>query len=277
VPEITSRHHPLVKAFKTAARGEGPLALVDGWHLLHDAVAAGVTIDRVAITGQPPSAADAALLTRLSSDAAEAPDVVVSVSSTVMDVLSPVRTPAGVAALVQRPHVDRAQLFVPAPPLIVVAIDVQDPGNLGAVIRSAEAGGATGVVVAGASADPWSWKALRAAMGSTFRLPVHAQADEMAACDALSGQGLSLLAAVPRDGVSMHTTDLRAPIAFLLGGEGRGLSAALVSRSDARISIPMNGPVESLNVAVAAALLVYEARRQRGTIDERRTNHAFSV
>jgi TrmH family RNA methyltransferase len=274
VPEITSRHHPLVKAFKTAARGEGPLALVDGWHLLHDAVAAGVAVDRVAITGQPPSAADAALLTRLSGDA---PDMVVSVSSAVMDVLSPVRTPAGVVALVQRRHVDRAHLFVPAPPLIVVAVDMQDPGNLGAVIRSAEAGGATGVVVTGASADPWSWKALRAAMGSTFRLPVHAEADALAACAALNGHGLSLLAAVPRDGVTMHTTDLRAPIAFLLGGEGSGLSATLVSRADARISIPMKGPVESLNVAVAAALLVYEARRQRGNIDELRTSHAFSV
>jgi RNA methyltransferase, TrmH family len=106
---------------------------------------------------------------------------------------------------------------------------------------------------------------------------VHAQADAMAVCDLLSGHGLTLLAAVPRDGVSMHTTNLRAPIAFLLGGEGSGLGAAVVTRADGRISIPMKTPVESLNVAVAAGVLVYEARRQRGTIDELRTNHAFSV
>jgi TrmH family RNA methyltransferase len=268
VPEITSRHHPLVKAFKTAARGQGPLALVDGWHLLHDAIDAGMAVETVAIAGQPPSAEDAALLTRLSR---AAPAMVVSVSSAVMDAISPVRTPAGVAALIRRRDVDRAQLFVPAPSLIVVAVDLQDPGNLGAMIRSAEAGGATGVIVAGASADPWSWKALRAAMGSTFRLPVDTRADTLAACDALSGHGLTLLAAVPRHGAAMDTTDLRAPIAFLLGGEGSGLDAALVSRADARISIPMKVPVESLNVAVAAGVLVYEARRQRSQ------PHAFSV
>jgi TrmH family RNA methyltransferase len=257
-----------VKTFKTAARGEGPLALVDGWHLLHDAIDAGMAVETVAITGQPSSAADAALLARL---ARETPETVVSVTSAVMDALSPVRTPAGVAALIRRRDIDHAQLFVPAPPLIVVAVDLQDPGNLGAMIRSAEAGGATGVIVAGASADPWSWKALRAAMGSTFRLPVETRPDTLAACDALSGHGLTLLAAVPRHGVSMHSTDLRAPIAFLLGGEGSGLAAAVVARADARISIPMNVPVESLNVAVAAGVLVYEARRQRSE------PHAFSV
>lgn len=260
MPEITSRQHPLVRAFQAAARGEGALALLDGWHLLHDAVDAGMAVDLVATTGGPRTQADAALLTRLSRDSTA---VVCSVSNSVMDAVSPVRTPSGIAALVRRPDVAMAQLLVPAPPLIVVAVDLQDPGNLGAMIRSAEAGGATGVVVAGASADPWSWKALRAAMGSTFRLPVQSQADPMAAGDALSGHGLTLLATVPRGGVPMQTADLRGSVALLLGGEGSGLSAALVARADVLLSIPMAMPVESLNVAVAAGVLVYEARRQR--------------
>ena len=90
-----------------------------------------------------------------------------------MEALSPVRTPSGVIALVRRPAlVGIEALVTPAPPLIIVAVDMQDPGNLGAIIRSAEAGGASGVAVLGASADAWGWKALRASMGSTLRVPV---------------------------------------------------------------------------------------------------------
>ena len=195
---------------------------------------------------------------------------VVEVSPSVMDALSPVRTPSGVVAIVRKRTWPDAALLDRQPALIVVAMDLQDPGNAGAVIRSAEAGGATGVLFTGASADPWGWKTLRAAMGSTFRLPIVTAGDALSACDRICRAGTRLIAATPRDGVSLYETDLQGPVAIVIGGEGAGISAALLERADERLTIPMAEGVESLNAAVAAALVVYEAARQRHGITLRK-------
>jgi TrmH family RNA methyltransferase len=257
VPDITSRQHATVRTFRNAARGEGDLVLLDGWHVLHDAVAADVEIALVAVAGLAPTPRDAALLERL-----RVHTDVITVTAAVMDAMSPVRTPSGVVALGARRVDPLSRLLRPVPPLVVVAVDVQDPGNVGAMVRSAEAGGGTGVVFAGTSADPWGWKALRAAMGSTFRLPVRSDAlpDTL---DALQQAGLRVVASVPRGGVALHEVDMCMPLALVVGGEGSGLDEPTLQRADMRVTIPMRAPVESLNVAVAAALLVYEARRQR--------------
>jgi RNA methyltransferase, TrmH family len=257
VADITSRHHSIVRAFRSAARGDARTALLDGWHLLHDAAAAGVDIVTVAFAGVPPSPADAALIDQL----ARRCDVL-QVTPRVMDAISPVRTPTGVAALIARREHALHDVLRRQPALVIVAADIQDPGNVGAIVRSAEAGGATGVLLLGASADPWSWKALRAAMGSTFRLPVARAGAGTAAAD-LHGAGLKLIATVPRGGTAMHEIDMRVPLAIVVGAEGAGVDAALLSAADERLTIPMQAPVESLNVAVAAGVLVYEARRQR--------------
>jgi TrmH family RNA methyltransferase len=259
VPDITSRQHPIVRAFKAAARAEHGTALLDGWHLLHDAAAAGIELISVAFTAAAlPSQADAALLDQL----AQRCDVF-TVTAPVMDAMSPVRTPAGVVAIAKQRLFPFEQLLQPAPPLIVTACDLQDPGNAGAVIRSAEAANATGVLLCGASADPWSWKALRAAMGSTFRLPVHRMRDTPQAMARLRDAHIALVATVPRGAARMSDIDLSRATAIILGGEGGGLPPAVLDTADQHLSIPMRAPVESLNVAVAAALLVYEARRQR--------------
>ena len=179
-----------------------------------------------------------------------------------MNAISPVRTPAGVVALATRREYPLERLLQPAPALVVLAADIQDPGNVGAIVRSAEAGGATGVLLTGASSDPWGWKALRAAMGSTFRLPIFRSRGDTPLAD-LRSRGLTIIATVPRGGTEMHRVDLRTPTVIVIGSEGAGLDERLVRAADVELSIPMHGPVESLNVAVAAALLVYEARRQR--------------
>jgi TrmH family RNA methyltransferase len=257
VPEITSRQHPLVRAFKAAARGDADI-LIDGWHLLHDAYDAGLDISTVAVVEGAYDSADVHLLDQLSRTAE-----VVTVSPAVMDALSPVRTPSGVVALAAARHSALIHVLTPSPALVVVACDVQDPGNAGAIVRSAEAGGASGVVFTGVSADPWGWKALRAAMGSTFRLPVVRAPDVRHACEELRQAGLRLHAAVAVGGVDLERVDLRQAVALLIGGEGGGLPHDVLLLADAHVTIPMAAPVESLNVAVAAALLVYEARRQR--------------
>jgi TrmH family RNA methyltransferase len=256
---ITSRQHAIVKTFRRVARGDAQLALLDGWHLLSDALEADARIETVAVTERARASETGHIIERARVRGA----TIVDVSTEVMDALSPVRTPTGVAALIERPAASLLDLFQPAPTLIVLAIDMQDPGNVGAVIRAAEAGGATGVAFAGASADPWSWKALRAAMGSTFRVPVVETESPTVVFDALESAGVTLFAATPQGGVRMHDADMSGNLAIMIGGEGAGLAQEFIERADQQISIPMHGRVESLNVAVAAALLVYEAQRQR--------------
>jgi RNA methyltransferase, TrmH family len=147
--------------------------------------------------------------------------------------------------------------------MVLMLEEVQDPGNLGAIVRAAEACGATGIVVGNGSADPFGWKALRGSMGSAFRVPLAGRLPLGPALDAARRRGLRILAAVARDGTSLPQCDLRQPLAVLLGGEGSGLSAEVLARADERLTIPMRPPVESLNVATAAAVIAYEAHRQR--------------
>ena len=260
---ITSRQNPLVARFRTAARGDiGGVLLLDGAHLVADAIVAAVTFQLAAVTPASSEQPDVrALVDALAASGVE----VITVSASVMDAASPVKTPSGIVALAERPPIDVDRLYAGPAPVVVTAIDVQDPGNLGAIVRVAEAAGATGFVAAGGSANPFSWKALRGSMGSALRLPI---ASEMSADEAVAEarrRGCRVIAAVPRDGQSLFDVDLSGPIAVLIGGEGQGLSSAITDAADDRITIPMQAPVESLNAAVTAALLVYEARRQRRT------------
>jgi TrmH family RNA methyltransferase len=254
---ITSRHHPIVKAFREAAHG-GDVMLLDGWHLITEAVNAGVAIDTLAVCG-PTTAAEQAVIDR----ALRAGATLVQPSAAVLNAMSPVQAPTGVVATARKPLADAPALLSPAPALVLAGLGIQDPGNAGAVIRSAAAAGATGVVFDEATADPWGWKALRASMGSVFHLPVIRNRAPMAMLAEWQASGVAVVAAVPRGGVSMYSVDLVRPVAILMGGEGPGLADDALAAADARVSIPMNGAIESLNVAVAAALLLYEARRQR--------------
>jgi TrmH family RNA methyltransferase len=261
---ITSRQNPLVARFRSAARGDvGGVMLLDGAHLVADAIGAGVTFQIAAVTPESLARPDIdRLVIALQRNAVE----VMTVSASVMDAVSPVKTASGIVALAESRAAAPEALYSGAAALVVVAIDVQDPGNLGAIVRVAEAAGATGLIAAGGSANPFGWKALRGSMGSSLRLPIAAGvAVEDAIADARR-RGCRIVATVPRDGRSLFDTDLRGPLQLLIGGEGRGLPAELIASADERITIPMQAPVESLNAAVTAALIVYEARRQRSEL-----------
>jgi TrmH family RNA methyltransferase len=255
---ISSRQHPIVKEFRDLARGAGPLMLLDGWHLLAEAADARVGVETIAICG-PPTAKEMTIVDRLRRHGA----VVVDVSTNVLNALSPVHSPTGVVASARIPSVAPAAVLSPAPALVLAAAGLQDPGNAGAIIRSAAAAGATGVVLDERSADPWGWKALRASMGSAFHLPVVRSRAIAGALADWRSAGVGIVAAVPRGGVSMYDVDFTKPAAVLLGGEGAGLPDDLAAAADTRVSIPMQGAIDSLNAAVAAAVLLYEAQRQR--------------
>ncbi|OFV93647.1 MAG: hypothetical protein A3G76_06085 [Acidobacteria bacterium RIFCSPLOWO2_12_FULL_65_11] len=257
---ITSRHNPIVARFRTVARGEtADLLLLDGVHLVLEAMAAGLPIRQAVFLAD---AADRPELQTLSARLQQLHVATVTAGAPVMHALSPVRSSSPVVAVADRPRGEAGHVYRDTP-LAIVAVDVQDPGNLGAIVRVAEAGGATGVVATGASADPFGWKALRGSMGSALRLPIVSSPDGIAAIGEARRHFCRVIATVPRRGRSLFEVDLTGPVAVLIGGEGQGLTPSLVEAADERVTIPMQPPVESLNAAVTAALVVYEARRQR--------------
>ena len=148
--------------------------------------------------------------------------------------------------------------------LLVVAVDVADPGNLGALLRTAEAAGADGVVCCGGHVDIYNPKTVRAAAGSLFHLPVVAGGDPREVLQQVGTWGLRRLGTVPRGGRDYSAAELRRPVAIVVGGEATGLpDAVLAAGVDERVTIPMAGRVESLNVGAAAAVLCFEVARQR--------------
>lgn len=260
---ITSRQNSAVRAFRECARKPdvtGARLLLDGVHLIREAIAAGVQCETIALAASHAVGTEAADVAR----AAEAHGArVLNVSDTVFAAMSPVRTPSGLVAIARREPVDADDVCRTAEGLLLIAVDVQDPGNLGSLIRAGEAGGASAVLVCGASANPFSWKAVRGSMGSILRLPVAAGLTLQAAVSCTRRHGGRIIASVPRHGDDPDAVRWRGRVALLVGGEGAGLSEADVAQADDLVTIPMTEPVESLNVAVAAAILVYAARRQR--------------
>jgi RNA methyltransferase, TrmH family len=259
---LSSRHHPLVSLCRDLARGRDGehRMLLDGFHLVVDARRAGVRLSTLAMTARVLASQEGS---RLASAADHDATELLEVTDQMMEAMSPVTTPSGVVAIAERPASSLDRIVARSPALVVVAFDVQEPGNVGAIVRSAEAGGATGVVFCGTSADPFGWKALRGSMGSALRVPLLTGVEPTQVLSALRAAGVRVVATVPRGGTPLNRADLGSGVAFLLGGEGAGLSPSLISGADVRVTIPMAAPVESLNVAVAAALLVYEASRQR--------------
>jgi TrmH family RNA methyltransferase len=164
--------------------------------------------------------------------------------------ISTLESPEGILAIAKRP-----QSTSPVSGLVAVASGIQDPGNLGAIARVVEASGASGLVVLKGCADPFGPKALRGSMGSLLRVPV-CEAADMSPLHAFEKAAI-----VPHGGDDFRTMSFRPPLAVVFGGESAGLDDTTLSQCSERISIPMHGAVESLNVATAAALILYEATR----------------
>ena len=261
---ITSRQNPAVQRFREAAEAGGNELLLDGPHLLAEALLAHLPVEVVAVESAAANGEVGALVRR----AAEAGARVLDVSASVLEAMSPVRRPTGIVAIARRRESTLDQALGGTPQMVLILEHVQDPGNVGAIIRAADACGATGVVVGTGSADPFGWKALRGSMGSAFHLPVASRQSLTDAIEHARRLGLQLLAAVPREGTSLPSSDLRRPVGIVLGGEGAGVSASLLELMDGRLTIPMRPTVDSLNVATAAALIAYEAQRQRSANDE---------
>jgi RNA methyltransferase, TrmH family len=257
---VTSRGNARVKqlraAFAGQARLSGGLVGIEGETLLGEALRSGMMLKTVFVRAgrELPAGLPRGL-------------EVVWLAEEVFASAVETQSPQGVAALMV-PPVWKLEDVVRDGALMLVAAGLQDPGNLGTLVRSAEAFGAAGVLTTPGTVSGWNQKAVRASAGSVFRVPVVGVT--MAELAGLRGRGVRLLAAVAAglgDGeagpVEASTAEFRGSCAVMIGNEGAGLSAELVGMADTRVTIPCPGAVESLNAAVAGSLLLYEASRQR--------------
>lgn len=260
VRAVNSKQNARLKELRRAltAPGRNGLAALEGPHLLEEALRAGLRIPCVfaAQEAEPlleslalPPETEVLLLPR---------PLLASVLTT--------ETPQPIAALVQPPAWSWDDLLGgSAMPLLLILAGLQDPGNLGTILRSAEAFGATGVVTLPGTVNPWNPKAVRASAGSIFRVPLLA-ASGNECMQELREAGITIYATTVRDAQPAGQLDLASPIALLIGNEGSGVPDALAAQTDGAVTIPCPGPVESLNAAVAASVLLYEAARQRSSL-----------
>lgn len=254
-PGALGARHPEVERLRRLLRRRSYRAserrfVLEGPKLLAEAVAAGAPLEAVYV------AADDEV-------EVEVPDSVPVrvLQRGVLERVADAVTPQSVLALCRA--VDAPLADVLSTTFVVVAVDLQDPGNAGTILRSAEAAGAGAVVLTGASVDPLNPKAVRASAGALFHLPVVSGGDAVASLDQLGEAGLRRLGTVARGGESLDDADLTGPVAIVLGNEAHGLAPLADARLDGHLSIPMAGRAESLNVGMAGAVLCFEVARQR--------------
>ncbi len=260
---ITSTRNPRVRAAaelrERRARDAAGLTLVDGARELARALAGGARVVEVFVDAD-----------RLSGEGLDAVDraraagaAIVPVGGPVIDRLAYGDRSEGVVATVAIPDLSLASLRLPADPLVVVIEGVEKPGNLGAVLRSADGAGADAVMAADPRTDLFNPNAIRASLGTIFTVPV-ASGSSAAVRGHLAAAGIRIMAARVDGSLPYTEVDLTGPVALVLGSEADGLTGAWAGVGVTAVSLPMLGVADSLNVSIASAVLLYEARRQRG-------------
>lgn len=278
VREVQSKDNARLKELRKAliapgdgarglARGARSLAGIEGPHLVDEALRAGLPVatifmeqgaERVLQSLRVPPETEILILPKKLLASALATE-----------------TPQPIAALVEPPDWTWAHILGTRrseADIVVVLAGLQDPGNMGTILRSAEAFGASGVVSLPGTVSAWNPKAVRASAGSVFRVPLVA-VNERECFEELHEVGVKILATEARAAKTAERIDLTGPVAFVIGNEGNGVPAGLSAKADARIAISCPGPVESLNAAVAASVLLYEAGRQRAAVVEKPAQH----
>jgi len=254
-----ARLKELRKALAAAGRSAQGRVGIEGPHLLEEALRAGLRVKTIFVAQN----AD-----RLLSALPVPPETeILQLPAKLLDSALATETPQPIAALVEPPEwawahaLDQNQKKT----LVVVLAGIQDPGNLGTILRSAEAFGATGVVSLPGTVSAWNPKAVRASAGSVFRVPLLA-VSQQECLEKLHEAGVKILATTVHAAQPAERVNMTGPVALIIGNEGNGVADDLAAKADARITIPCPGPVESLNAAVAASVLLYEAARQRATV-----------
>lgn len=262
---IEGRHNALAKelrhAFARAERTEQGDCAIEGVRIVEEAIRSGLRFRAVFFKESAQTLADRFL-----------PQIGANVDTLLLpdklfDGIVPTETPQGVAALVRLKEFSSADVLerLQVGPVIAL-VGLQDPGNLGTILRSAEAFGSAGVVLGEGTVSPFNSKVIRASAGSIFRLPI-VVAKTAGGLEAISAkfreQGLRLLATSSHKGTPLDQTNLTGPAAVFIGSEGSGLPRTLIAQMDETVAIPHAAQVESLNAGVAGSIVLYEAARQR--------------
>jgi RNA methyltransferase, TrmH family len=273
---ITSRDNKWLKQFRAALRGTGPrdgdLIGVEGPKLIEEALRSGLEAEALLVSEGGESEAGRILDAAGDSETGIPRSRVLRTTNKLFEGVAGTDTPQGVAALFRQREWGFDDILrgpgemSGSSPLVVVLAAVQDPGNVGTILRSAEAFGATGAVATRGTADPWSPKALRASAGSALRLPVLRGIAIPVLLAQLKMAKIRIYAATSAPGDRAAKADLREPAAIFVGNESSGVPPEVERAADAMISIPMAAAVESLNAGVAASLVLYEAARQRKSV-----------
>lgn len=266
---ITSREHPLFKKLlklqhSARQRRDEGLALLDGVHLLQSCLASGHVPELLIVSESGCQHPEISQLLIHAGTVHKKTDELM-LSDALFSQLSPVKTPVGILALVNIPQYtfagdSRQDNFC------ILLEDIQDPGNLGSILRSAAAAGVKAAYLSSGCADSWSPKTLRAGMGAHFSLQIHENADLVQVARQFDG---NIVATALDKANSLYQTDLQGAVMFIFGNEGGGISRSLLEAARQRVMIPMPGATESLNVAAAAAICLFEKVRQESAANHR--------
>ena len=260
---ITSTSNPQVKNLtmlvkKAKERKNQGVFLVEGTKMVMEAPTAWVKQVYVSETYEknPEHAGD---LSKLRQDGVG----VETLSDSVFKSVSDTQTPQGILAVVTMPSYELEDLLKGEKTHLLILESIQDPGNLGTMVRTGEGAGVTGVIMNKTTVDLFNPKTIRSTMGSIYRVPFYITEDLEETLGELKGAGVNLYAAHLKGKASYDDPDYTKPTAFLIGNEGNGLTDEIADLADTYIRIPMEGQVESLNAAISATLLMYETNRQR--------------
>ena len=253
---ISSADNPLYKQFKklnesTRARRKAGETLLDGIHLIQAGIESGVQPKAIVVASSALSRREISVFLKSIHDVS-----VICLTDTLFSMISPVDTPTGVLALIDIPTLSTLSNV----DFCLMVENVQDPGNLGSILRSAAASGIKKAFLSNGCADAWSPKVLRGGMGAHFVLVIEEQANLVEQVRAFNG--LSLATSLDAE-ISLFEVDLTGNVAVLVGNEGAGLSDQLMANASMKLRIPMQPHMESLNVAAATAICLFERVRQR--------------
>jgi RNA methyltransferase, TrmH family len=260
---ITSRDNSLLRYARAVRDGKiDDSIFVEGLRLCEEALASALQINAVIYSEELARKDRAAVLIKKLSNSA---GKVASVSEKLLESISFTKTPQGIVLLAERPLHD-AETFQgkqPPKPFLVILHGVNNPVNVGAILRTAEAAGVSGVITTAHTSDAFSAKALRGAMGSAFRLPIWSGFEYSEVIAWCAERRIRTVSGAARATNVYSEIDWSMPLAVIVGPESTGLSTDEIALTEVSVRIPMDGAVESLNVAVAAGLLLFEARRRR--------------
>ena len=262
---ITSRDNSLLRQVRAVRDGKiDELIFVEGLRLCEEAHRSQLEIEAVVVSEELLRKERAASAIEELSKVAKR---VASVSEKLLESVSYTKTPQGIIVLARRPVASEARLAatLAGNPLLVVLHQINNPVNVGAIVRTAEAAGAAGVITTRNTSDPYSPKSLRGAMGSAFRLPVWSGQEYIDVIEWCRRRAITTISADVEASTSYLDIDWTGPCALLLGPESTGFTPEELASADRRVKISMKGDAESLNVSVAAGVLLFEAARQRGS------------